>query len=488
MKDTIAERLSSARRKLSELSQPTPPRIAVEQLAKELDLENEARRLAAAGLPSPDETTLSAVEARTVQRVETARHECVKWASGRLRALQESSARQDVSLLVNEALAADKNFERHAAATIAEHEHLVEELAHQAEIRERELADFRARNHITRPATYPEGGATFARYAVLLALIVVEGVANAYFFSQGLESGLVGGFFAAGLFAAVNLVTAFVLGKYAVPLVFHQNRLVTAFGVLSAGFAVVCMIAIALTIAHFRDALIADAAEPARAAWLALKSAPYGLRDVMSWLLFAISMLFAVFALFDGLSSDDFYPGYGRVARRAQQSRNDYLGELQAIRATLESIKNDELMRIERNMQKARALVTEAAGTLRDKKWLRTQVEAALLDAESCLATLLKVFRVENELHRGSLPNPPYFDSRPALQKLPMPDFGTEDDRARLDVQERTAEQLLAQADQVRARIEAQFAAHSDRLKPQERRPWTVATHPKLVGSAVRQR
>lgn len=266
MKETITEGLSSARRKLSQLNQPELYRIDIEEVAKELDLECEATKLAAAGLPPPEQTTLTAPEAKAVQRVEKARHDFVRWASARLNGLNEGLARRDVSVLVGDALAAGKAFERKAASCLAGHEHLVAELADNAAARERELADFRARNALSRPATYPEGSATFARYAILLALIVAEGVANAYFFSRGLESGLIGGFLAAGLFAAVNLVTAFVLGKYAIPLAFHRNPLLTALGVLAAGFAVVCMLAVGLTIAHFRDALIADAAEPARAA------------------------------------------------------------------------------------------------------------------------------------------------------------------------------------------------------------------------------
>ena len=487
MKDTITEGLATARRKLAQINQPAPPRIPVEQTAKELDLEAEARRLAAAGLPAPGETALTAIEAKAVQRVETVRNDCVRWASARLRML-DGPPREDVALLVTEALAADKSFERQAVAIVAEHDHVIEDLAQHAEVRERELADFRIRNQLSRPATYPEGGATFARYAVLLALIVIEGIANAYFFSQGLESGLLGGFLAAGLFAAVNLVTAFVLGKHAVPFVFHGNRVVMTLGVFAAGFAVICMICVGLTIAHFRDALVADAAEPARAAWLALKAAPYALRDVMSWLLFAISVLFAAFALFDGLSSDDLYPGYGRVARRAQQSRDDYLGELQLVRSRLEAVKAEELARIERTLQKTRALIAEGEATVREKKWARTQVEAALLDAESCLGTLLKIFRDENQLHRGSLPPPRYFGTRPALQKLALPDFGTDDDRAKLDAHARLVEQLMSQADTLRANIEKRFAAYVEQLRPEERRLHSLAGRPKLVGSSARPR
>src|SRR4051812_29783121 len=212
MKEALTQGLVSARRKLSQLNHPPLYRIDIEHVAKELDLENEAARLARSGLPAPDQTALSAPESRVVQRVEQARHDFIDWASHQARTLNEGLAERDVTVLVNQALIADRSFDRKAANLVTSREALVHDLADHAVQRNRELEDFRAHNRLTRPATYPEGSATFMRYAVLLALIVFEGAANAYFFSMGLESGLIGGFLAAGLFAAVNLVTAFVLG------------------------------------------------------------------------------------------------------------------------------------------------------------------------------------------------------------------------------------------------------------------------------------
>ncbi|HYC48578.1 MAG TPA: hypothetical protein VED01_24145 [Burkholderiales bacterium] len=477
MKETITESLSTARRKLSQLAQGDPVRLDVEQVARELELEEEAKKLAQSALPAADQTTLSAPEARALQRVEKARRDCVQWASVRMNALNEDIERKDVTALVEAALVADRTFERQAAGTIAEHEHLLGELAENAASRERELDDFRVRHGLTRPATYPEGSATFARYAILLALIVVEGIANAYFFSMGLDSGLIGGFLAAGLFAAVNLVTAFVLGKFGVPFVFHRNPVLKAVGIAAAVFAVIAMITVGLTIAHFRDALMADAAQPARAAWSALQASPLGLHDLMSWLLFAISVLFAVFALFDGLSSDDRYPGYGDVARRARQSREDYLSELHAIRKALETFKDDAIDTIQSAVQKGRALAADSAQRLREKKWTRTQMEAAILDAEQCLDTLLKIFRDTNQLHRGTAARPAYFDTRPQLQQLAVPDFA-EDDRAWTADQQRLVDELVAKAEGLRAAIDTAFHAHAERLKPADRKLWTATVRP----------
>ena len=477
MKEAITEGFSSARRKLTQLAQGELPRLDVEQTARELDLENEARELARRGQPPAEQTTLTPVEGKILQRVEKARRDHVQWATSRMNMLGGDFSRKDVALLVHDALVADKTFEHKAAGVVSAHEHLLGELAEAAAVRERELEEFRADHGLTRPATYPEGSATFARYAILLALIVIEGIANAYFFSVGLDSGLIGGFIAAGLFAALNLVTAFALGKFGVPFVFHKNALLKAVGVIASIGAVAAMITVGLTISHFREALMADAAQPARAAWAALQASPLGLHDLMSWLLFAVSILFAVFALFDGLSSDDRYPGYGDVARRARQTRDDYLNELHAIRSELEAFRDEELGRIQRALEKGRTLAADWAQRIRDKKWIRTQMESAILDAENCMEALVKNFRDVNQMHRGAVPRPAYFDAPPPLQRLAMPDFGADDDRGWTEEQEALVNELASRAEHLRASIQASFHAHSERLRPVDR---------KLAGAIVR--
>src|SRR5687768_17310974 len=132
MKEAISEGFTTARRKLSQLANPDLYRINIDQAARELDLENEGRRLAKSGFPLADQTTLSAPEAKAVQRVEKARQDFVQWASVRLNAINEDLAANDVTVLVSEALAADKAFERKSASVLAEHEHLVIELAENA--------------------------------------------------------------------------------------------------------------------------------------------------------------------------------------------------------------------------------------------------------------------------------------------------------------------------------------------------------------------
>src|ERR1700704_5302091 len=90
---------------------------------------------------------------------------------------------------------------------------------------------------------------------------------------------------------------------------------------------------------------------------------------------------------------------------------------------------------LERDVQKARGFIAESLSLVRDKNWARTKMETALLDAENCLDTLLKIFRDTNRMHRGPSPTPRYFDTRAPLTRLALPDFSADEDRARLDEQ-----------------------------------------------------
>ena len=139
--------------------------------------------------------------------------------------MNELISRSDARKPISEAAGADKEFERTASTHLAENASLIEDLAAKARTCERELDAFRARNQLERAARDPEGSAAFLRYSVLALMIVIEGALNAFFFSQGLDSGLLGGFIYAGVLAALNLGAAFVLGSRGSPSWYTAIRL-----------------------------------------------------------------------------------------------------------------------------------------------------------------------------------------------------------------------------------------------------------------------
>jgi hypothetical protein len=440
--------------------------IDVAKLTKELRLAEEGERLGKAGLPPADAKTLSGPEAAIVQRVEKARQDYVDWAVRRLTVLSQDLGKRNVTQAVNRARQADKEFERKASGALSELEGLLRTLGDTAKRLKGELETFRTTHDIAREPNFPSSSGVYFRYAILLLLILIEGTINAGFFAYGLSTGLIGGFATAGVLAAFNVIVAFAFGKFFVCYWYHTRIGQKVMGLIGFFAAVAVMTGVGLGIAHYRDSLTAEAADAAKTALQTLRASPFELRDAFSWALFGISIAFGLAALFDGLYSDDPYPGYGAIARRAQQAIDDHEDELATMRATLEELKNDELKVLDRTLQESQAAVAVFQSLIEDKKAAGSRLSTALRDADNSLAALLSRFRTENELHRGDVPRPKHFDSKPQLLALQLPDFDTTADEAALKQQSELVESLLAEAQQVRARIQESFNQQFDRLKP----------------------
>jgi hypothetical protein len=438
-----------------------------------LRLVEEGKRLGEAGLPAPDAKTLSGPEAAIVQRVEKARQDYVDWAVLRLNVLCQDLGKRNVTQAVNRARQADKEFERKASAALSEQEGMLRRLGETARRLKGELEDFQARHRIAREPNFPSTSGQYLRVAILVLLVVVEGMANAGFFSQGLSTGLLGGFATAGVLATLNVVTAFAFGKFTVR---YWNHTSIGWRLLGFGcffLAVAAMTCIGLGIAHYRDGLTSESANAAKTALQTLRASPFELRDAFSWALFGISIVFGFASLFEGLYSDDLYPGYGPIARRAQVAIDDHEDEMATMRSTLEELKDEELKAFDRTLQESQAAVAAFQSLIEDKKAAGYRLSTALRDADNSLAALLGKFRTENELHRGGVARPGYFDDKPELLALRLPDFDTTADDVSLKQQSELVTNLLAEAQQVRARIQESFNQQFDRLKPLDTHfPW----------------
>jgi len=456
--------LTSARDRTPRKAHPDLHPLDVESLTRELDLLAQARRLGAAGLPHADARTLAGPEAVLVQRVEKARQDYVDWAVLRLGILDQDIARQGAALALHRAREADREFEREAVALLAERESLLRELRDAATRRRAELAAFVARNRLARDADYPGPAGRMLLAGLLVLMVVVEGLANAFFFAAGVESGLLGGFVYAALFAAINVALAYVLGKYGVRELAHVKPARKALGAAALALAAAAMVAIGLGIAHVRDALTAQLPDATDAALRTLLAHPFTLSGVPSWALFVISVLFAAFALVDGLKTDDPYPGYGRIARRTRLAADDHDTELEDVRARLEEAKAARLEALDLDLRRAQAALAVLESLIADKRATGTRLAHALRDADNALDALLRRFRTENELHRGGAPRPAYFDAAPELRPLPLPEIDTREDEATLAAQRALLAAALSEVQGLRARIQAAFERQFARL------------------------
>lgn len=440
--------------------------LDVAKLTKELNLAEEARRLGQAGLPAPDAKTLAGPEALIVQRVEKSRQDNVDWAVLRISVLSQDLGKRNLTQEINRARQSDKEFERKAGALLTEQQSHLRGLGDIARKRRVELEAFQAANGLTRDAHYPTGTDIFFRYAVLLLLIVVEGVLNAGFFAQGLSTGLLGGFTYAGILATLNVLAAFFFGKVLIRNLNHVDTGRKLLGGISLLVALVLMAAIGLGIAHVRDSLTAEVTDPARAALQTMAEHPFQLRDFFSWALFLISVGFGTGALLDGLFIDDLYPGYGDISRRTQEIIDDYEDELSMLRGDLEKLKNEQLKTLDEVVQGSQGAIAVFEGLIEDKKAVGSRLLNAFRNTDNALEALLLKFRDENALHRNGLARPAYFDTKPELRPLPMPDFDTTNDAAALAEQRTQVKALLAEVQSLRASIQDAFNQQFDQLKP----------------------
>jgi len=198
-----------------------------------------------------------------------------------------------------------------------------------------ELRAFRFRHRLNREARYPESRTL--HYSTLAFVCVVEALANTWAFAQGSDLGIVGGMAQALLVAAVNVAFAFFAGRAASGL-YHRNwGIKTPAAGLVAGWAVFEAV-YALTVAHYRIALMGDPDTAPRVALERMATAPLAIDDVTSILLTIFTLAFGVAALLTGLATDDRYPGYGACTRahksalaRLESLRLSHLGAIDAI-------------------------------------------------------------------------------------------------------------------------------------------------------------
>lgn len=394
------------------------PTLEVGAITAHFNLLAQARKLAEMGLPAFHSKNLSSIELEVVRYIENVREQRQRQTLHELERIDAEIAHtQAHPYEVKSGLVAG-DFERKALLIFNEQNAWLDKLGSAAARRLSELEHFRRKNAIERDAIYPDASALFFRYAVLVLLITFEGIFNASFFAEGLSTGLLGGFLYAVVLAALNVVTSFVLGKTAVRWIFHVKPLPKLMGFVSLAFTLGFTLAMALCIGHLRSALLAGSTAPTQDAWLALITSPFGLHDLMAWLLFLITIGFGVAAMVDGLMVDDVYPGYGDVSRRAKLAVEEFEDEFEEVRVTLEDAKQENIDALDAEIVQANQRVQQLTQLIEQKKSIYQGWLNFLNESEVTLYAVLRMFRSENTRHRSDAMRPAYFDTLPTLRKI----------------------------------------------------------------------
>ena len=192
--------------------------------------------------------------------------------------------------------------------------------------RKEELNTFKSLNNLTRDADYPD--ALIWYYFILILLVVVESFINASFFARGSTGGLAGGLTIAVIISGINVVIGYLVGKYWAKLSWSINQTLKTVGLVGFGIWGLLTACFNLTVGHVRTRFEEGDSEAMNTGFEAFLNSPFGLTDFSSWMLVMIGSLFALIALYDGLRSDDKYPGYGAVTRNLTDALDELYSEV----------------------------------------------------------------------------------------------------------------------------------------------------------------
>jgi hypothetical protein len=186
------------------------------------------------------------------------------------------------------------------------------------------------------------------------------------------------------------------------------------------------MFMVAMSIGHIREQLMAASSNPTRDAWEMMQTHFFGLNDLVSWFLVAMSLGFGIAAIFDGLSIDDIYPGYGAMVRRCNQTRDEFEAEFEEVREELEELKQEKLDLINQGFKTLHDLTATLRRIMLEKEALLRECSDKLNQTEVVLYAVIRKFRIENEVARDDGLRPSYFDTLPSLSLVTLPRLGND--------------------------------------------------------------
>ena len=208
--------------------------------------------------------------------------------------------------------------------------------------KENDLILFKKQNDLIRSASYPDRNEKIFKYGVLLFLFLIETIGNAAFLSKGNELGFLGSYTEAIYISFINIGAAVLVGTLVTRHLFNKENMQKFFALGILIFAVFASGAFNLLIAHYRE--ITDSGFFSDAGSLAVQSmtsGPFKLQSIQAWILFIAGWLFWLIALVDTHKLDDNYPGYGKVSRDAEDSKDEYASFKSEVIDELKDLKDD---------------------------------------------------------------------------------------------------------------------------------------------------
>ncbi len=395
------------------------PPLDLEEIARELRLDERAKDAGGADLPPSDAKTSDTAElditAEIERRARKAQEDYLSQLSlyeGRIkRAVITGGQRVEIDAAGNNAIVDFK-------ARIIDDQNHLHVLREEVRGREEEYRAFIQRHGLKRLPKIASRGREFLALLILGLFVVAESILNGMFFAEGSEAGLIGGVVQAFVLSLLNVGNAFLYSVYILPLLSYRGWGVKALGFVASFGFLLWVGGLNLTIGHFRDLFIENAGRVQMADLLhRLSTTPWILADARSGLLVLLGIGLAMLAVIDGTTVRDSYPGFGAVGREREEAIGRYAEEKSRCLDAMTQLRNQAVD----DMTAAIALIRNAAYERQVAVEGRSRLHHNYLAFLNALTTsqerLIRRYREGNGRARAGSP-PKYFS-----EPVPPPGF-----------------------------------------------------------------
>ncbi len=401
------------------LSQPTHPYrpattvfldLNVDRVADELRLAAFGSERGAQNRPSSEAQTLDDIEHGIVERIEAHKQDAngiyldhLHTYDERLTALSFEERFATIQQAAPEAVG-----DFRAEATIGRDELFV--LRRRLNENETERERFRERHRIERPARLASPGKVILKIGVLAVLFILEVVINGSFLAKANLGGLLGGAAQAVTFAGLNIIASFFWGMVLIRLVNRRNYLLKLIGLVSFLAYLAFAVTLNLTLSHLREIPPAVSLNDTigQEVLHRLLTAPAGLTDINSWVLFSIGLIFSLIAMADGLMFFDPYMGYSGLERRWIEASRQFADARVELIERLRDIREDATEAMNEAARDLSVRRSEYDALLQGRARLAQRFEHHQSQIEQSCRALLEIYREANRGTR-STPAPDYF-------------------------------------------------------------------------------
>lgn len=267
-----------------------------------------------------------------------------------------------------------------------------------------ELKRFKKNNVLERAARPSTTTGSLVKFAIVLAVLLIETVTNGVFLSGGSDLGVLGGVVIAFAFAFINVIWTVIVTHFGVKQINRKSFLWKVVGLLGFAAYVVMAVVINVVMANYREVSAGAFSEVGQLVMDRVKSSPFNFTDIETWALFAVGIVFSLITFVDVLLWGDPHPGYGGVYKRYQKALLEYVDRREDEIERLKEIRDEHNEMVDGIIKELSARRREHGVIVAGRSNLAANFEEYQKHLERVANQLLGMYREANRKARSKTP------------------------------------------------------------------------------------